>query len=290
MLTNGVPLIGMAWRAVRDRFRAAGLDTPELDARLLAQVALGLDPLKLVARERDEISPDGLAKLQSLAARRLAGEPVARILGHQEFYGLDFAVSAATLVPRPETEMLVDLALEVGLRQAEPRFLDLGTGSGCIGIALLVNSAAATAVGVDLSGDALVAAKANAQARQVADRFELRQGSWFTPLREGEKFDVIVSNPPYVESDIIDELSPEVRDFDPHLALDGGLDGLAAYRVIAAGAARWLKPGGWVIVETGSEQGLEAGALFANAGFANVEIKKDIAGLDRVVVGHHVLG
>jgi release factor glutamine methyltransferase len=279
---------GAAWRQVRDRFRAAELDTPDLDARLLAETAFGLDALELLNHERDDAPEEAVARLDALAERRLAGEPVARILGHKAFYGLDFVLNEATLVPRPETELLVDLAL-VALRSLEsPLVLDLGTGSGCVAIAILVNAPAARTVATDLSEEALGAARENARRHGVADRLELRIGSWCTPLREAERFDVIVSNPPYVESEIIEQLQPDVRDFDPRLALDGGADGLFAYRSIAAGAINRLRPAGTLLLEVGSEQGLEVGALFSNAGFTGIDIRKDLAGLDRVVIGHHI--
>lgn len=287
-MPEAAPRIGVAWRAVRDKFRAAGLDTPELDARLLAQYALGMDGIGLVNNEDAIMPPGALMLLGAFSERRLGGEPVARLLGHQAFYGLEFALEPATLVPRPETELLVDLALGVTLVRPDPNFLDLGTGCGCLAVALLVHNPQARAVAIDISADALEVARENATTHNVADRLELREGSWFEPLHPGETFDVIVSNPPYVETDIIEQLAPEVRDFDPRLALDGGVDGLSAYRIIAGGAEAFLKPEGRVMVEIGSEQGLEAGALFANAGFTNVEIKKDLADLDRVVVAHHV--
>jgi release factor glutamine methyltransferase len=283
-----VTATGAAWREVRDRFRAAELDTPDLDARLLAETAFGLDALELLNHERDEAPDQAVARLDALAERRLAGEPVARILGHKAFYGLDFVLNEATLVPRPETELLVDLAL-VALRSLEsPLVLDLGTGSGCVAIAILVNAPMARAVATDLSEEALGAARENARRHGVSDRLEFRVGSWCTPLRDAERFDVIVSNPPYVESEIIEQLQPDVRDFDPRLALDGGADGLFAYRSIAAGAINRLKPSGTLLLEVGSEQGLEVGALFSNAGFTDIDIRKDLAGLDRVVIGHHI--
>ena len=284
------PQIGAAWRQVRDRFRAVELDTPELDARLLAETAFGLDALGLLAGERDGAPAEALAKLEALAVRRLAGEPVARILGHKEFYGLDFVLNDATLVPRPETEMLVDLSL-VALEGLEaPLVLDLGTGSGCVAIAILVHAPKARAVATDLSDEALAAARENARRHGVIDRIAFRAGSWCVPLKVDEQFDVIVSNPPYVESEIIEQLQPDVRDFDPLLALDGGADGLFAYRSIAEQALDRLKPDGTLLLEVGSEQGLEVGALFSNAGFASIDIRKDLAGLDRVVIGHHVSG
>ena len=280
--------IGTAWRAVRDRFRAADIDTPELDARLLAEQAFGIDAMGLLNREKDAATPDSVEALDELAERRLAGEPVARILGHKEFYGLDFELNDATLVPRPETEMLVDLALEAVKPLPAPTVLDLGTGCGCVAIAILVNAPHAHAVATDLSEAAIAAARINATRHGVLDRISFRAGSWCAPLLPGETFDVVVSNPPYVESDIVEQLQPEVSDHDPRLALDGGEDGLAAYRAIADGVPKRLKPKGQLIVEVGSEQGFEVGAILSSAGFTGIDIRKDLAGLDRVVLGHQI--
>jgi release factor glutamine methyltransferase len=280
--------IGTAWREVRDRFRAADIDTPELDARLLAEAAFGLDQMGLLAHEKTAAPGEGLGRLQAFAARRLDGEPVARILRHKEFYGLDFMLSEATLVPRPDTELLVDIGLAVLLPKADPVFLDLGTGSGCVAIAILVNVPNARAVAVDLAPDAVETARANAIRHGVIDRIAFRAGSWCGPVAPGEKFDLVVSNPPYIESEIIEDLAREVSQFDPRLALDGGEDGLAAYRHILADVAGHLKPGATLAVEIGSEQGLRVGALLASAGFAGVDVRKDLAGLDRVVVAHQI--
>ena len=288
-LPEGVPYpLGAAWRAIRDQFRDAELDTPELDARLLAQTAFGLDSMGLLQHERDAAPDERMATLEAMARRRLAGEPVARILGHKEFYGLDFLLNHATLVPRPETELLVELALEALKPLEAPTFLDLGTGSGCVAIAVLVHAPQARAVAVDLAPAAIEAARANAQRLGVADRIEFCAGSWCSPLEDGELFDVVVSNPPYVESEIIEELAPEVREHDPRLALDGGEDGLAAYRSIAAGVSRHLKARGSILVEIGSEQGIQVGALLSSAGFVDIDVRKDLAGLDRVVSAHQI--
>ncbi|QDZ13303.1 peptide chain release factor N(5)-glutamine methyltransferase [Devosia ginsengisoli] len=255
----------------------------------------------------------------------MTGESVARIIGIREFYGLGFTLNAATLEPRPETELLVDMAL--GALPAGGRLLDLGTGSGCIPIAILANQPDATAVAVDLSALALEAAQANAISHGVATRLSLLPGSWFEPLtndsphgepvqvrklRTGNQrgraadsattssfdklrmrsdaafFDLIVSNPPYITSAVVETLAPEVRDFDPRLALDGGPDGLAPYRVIATQAANWLKPGAWVLVEIGYDQGAAVSALFLEAGFEDVAVHRDLNGLDRVVGAHHL--
>jgi len=282
------PAIGQAWRVVRDRFRDADLDTPDLDARLLAQAAFGLDSLGLLREEQTMAPEDQLASLHAMADRRLAGEPVARILGHKEFYGLDFVLNDATLVPRPETELLVDLALDALKPVDAPLLLDLGTGSGCVAIAILAHLPQARAVAVDLSPEALQQAHANAERLGVADRIDFRAGSWCAPLAASERFDVVVSNPPYVETEIIEDLAPEVAEHDPRLALDGGEDGLAAYRDIVGEIATHLKPGGLLLVEIGAEQGLQVSVLLSTAGLTGIDVKKDIAGLDRVVVAHHL--
>jgi release factor glutamine methyltransferase len=279
--------IGAAWRGVRDLFRRAGIETPELDARLLAEVAFGLDRLELVNREREPAPADALAKMQLMAERRLRGEPVTRILGEREFFGLTFKLNEATLVPRPETEMLVVRTLQLLEGRARKRILDLGTGSGCIAVSVLTESPSATAIAVDVANDAILAAQANAERHGVAKRFDARKGSWFEALQAGETFDIIVSNPPYIASATIDTLKTEVKDHDPHLALDGGPDGLDAYRAIIAQAPIWLKPDGWVVVEVGADQGHLVKALFTKAGLVEVAIEKDLAGLDRMVVGHH---
>ncbi len=273
---------------MRDLFRRAGIDTPELDARLLAELAFGLERLELVNRERDVADPAALAKLQGFATRRLRGEPVVRIIGEKEFWGLPFTLNAATLVPRPETEMLVRRGVQVLEGRTHKRVLDLGTGTGCVPIAILSESPSATAVAVDLSSEAIIAAQSNAERHGVARRFDARLGSWFDPVQVGENFDLITSNPPYIERAAIDGLAPEVKDHDPRLALDGGVDGLDAYRAIVEEAIHWLKPGGMLAVEIGSTQAAAVRALFTKAGFEEVSVEKDLAGLDRVVAGYHL--
>lgn len=278
--------IGTAWRAVRDRFRAAEIDTPEIDARFLAEAALGFSRADLVWHEDDPIAPDASKRLEAFAVRRLAGEPVARIIGVKQFYGLDFALNAATLVPRPETELIVSLALQTLAGRDKPRILDLGTGSGCIAIALLVELPEAVAVAVDLSAEALSAAESNSGRHEVANRLSLLAGSWFDPLPAGERYDLIVSNPPYIESGVIPSLQPEVRDFDPNLALDGGVDGLSAYRTILAGAGEHLTPAGTLILEIGAGQADAVETLARASGFLTMRLEKDLAGLDRALVLH----
>lgn len=281
--------IGTLWRGWRDVLTRLGFESAALDAKLLTAHALGLDRLALATRETEAVDEAAAERVAELIRRRMTGESVARIIGSREFYGLSFTLNAATLEPRPETEMLVDMALE--LLPKSGRFLDLGTGTGCIPIAVLANRGDVSAVAVDVSARALAAARANAEWHGVAGRLAFLEGSWFEPLApQGmgeEKFDLIVSNPPYITSAVIETLAPEVRDFDPRLALDGGADGLAPYRVIAAEAGAWLAPQGYVLVEIGHDQGAAVSALFGAAGFRKVSVYRDLNGLDRVVKAHH---
>ena len=295
------------WRGWRDVLSRQGFATAALDAKLLTQHGLALTALELATGENLAVTEAGVERVAGLLQRRLSGESVARIIGEREFYGLAFGLNAATLEPRPDTELLVDMAL--GVMPADGRLLDLGTGSGCIPIAVLANMAGISAVGVDLSDLALEAARANAARHGMSDRLELRQGDWFgalagsAPTGEGpgegesgavpgaaasDRFDLIVSNPPYIASAVIETLADEVRDFDPRLALDGGIDGLAPYRIIAGQAADWLAAWGHVLVEIGHDQGAAVAGLFLEAGFAEVSVHRDLAGLDRVVWAHHV--
>jgi release factor glutamine methyltransferase len=183
--------------------------------------------------------------------------------------------------------MLVDFAL-AHLPHTEPsRILDLGTGTGCIALAILAHLPYATAVGLDVSPEAVECAEANAERLELTERFEARAGYWYKPLKRGEQFDLIVSNPPYIKTADIEQLQREVRDFDPRAALDGGLDGLNAHRAVAFSAKGFVKPSGLVALECGAGQGEAVAGILKTGGFSGIEIKKDLAGLDRVVSGHH---
>lgn len=281
------------WRGWRDVLGRLGFETAALDAKLLTGHALGLDALALATREQEPVSDEQAANVAELLQRRMTGESVARILGEKEFYGLPFWLNAATLEPRPETELLVDLAI-AALPQGG-RLLDLGTGTGCIPIAVLANRADAGGIATDIALDAMTMARENAERNGVQGRLEFALGNWFEALdlaypgRDGgEGFDLITSNPPYIASDVVETLDPEVRAFDPRLALDGGPDGLGPYRIIAAGAARHLKPGGQVLVEIGYDQGKSVSALFAEHGLTEILVHKDLNGLDRVISAHHL--
>jgi release factor glutamine methyltransferase len=279
--------LGLAWRQVRDRFREAGIDTPELDARLIAQQVLGLNAMALVRREREAISPEWAEALEVAATRRLSGEPVSRIVGERDFWGMTFHLGEATLDPRPETEMLVAEAVAFGEQKPAPHILDLGTGTGAIAISILSALPRAKAIATDMSEEALEVARQNAGRHGMGGRIDFRQGSWWQAVPHTELFDLIVSNPPYIASVEIATLQPEVRLFDPKLALDGGWDGLEAYRAIGTQAPRRLKPGGRLLLEIGSNQGEPVTRILSRAGFGQIEVQKDIAGLDRLVIASH---
>ena len=267
-----------------------GFETAALDAKLLTGHALGLDALALATRELEPVADADAERVAGLLQRRMSGESVARIIGEREFFGLAFALNAATLEPRPDTELLVELAIKA--LPVGGRLLDLGTGTGCIPIAVLANRSDAIGLASDISAEALEMAQINAARHGVVDRLGFALGNWFEACsrngRGEDKFDLIVSNPPYITSAVVETLAPEVRDFDPRLALDGGPDGLAPYRIIAANAQDFLAPGGRVLVEIGFDQGSSISALFAEHGFADIVVHKDLNGLDRVISGHHL--
>lgn len=276
--------IGRLWRDIGRRFADAGLDSSELNARLIVGHALGLNTAAMIAGERDPVSAEHADRIEELVQRRLAGEPVARLRGFQEFYGLRFDLVPDTLIPRPETELLVDLALAHLKPLSGPRILDLGTGTGCIPIALLHELPGVNATAVDLNADALAGAHANAKRHTVQNRLQLLEGAWFAPLTGDEQFDLVISNPPYVATPVIASLAPEVRDHDPALALDGGPDGLDAYRQILAGVEAHLRPGGKLMLEIGYDQARPVGLMCRQSGLHEVHVHTDIAGHDRVIV------
>ncbi len=225
------------------------------------------------------------ARIAAMVERRAGGEPVHRILGYREFHGLDLLLSKETLEPRPDTEVLVDTLLPALKKnvadKGSARILDLGTGTGAICLALLKECPEATGVGSDISADALETAAKNAARNGLASRFETMRSDWFKKI--SGRFDIIVSNPPYIRSDIVTTLDREVRHHDPMAALDGGQDGLAPYRLIAADAGRFLVENGIVGVEIGFDQRLDVSAIFASHGFSLLDAVKDYGGNDRVL-------
>jgi release factor glutamine methyltransferase len=267
-------------------FLSASLDSPDLDARLLIEHALGLDRTALVGAADRTLTPAEADRINALAARRLARAPVALIVGETEFWGLPLHVTAATLVPRPDTETIVEAALSLvdaaGRRTQALRIADLGTGSGAILLALLSELPNAFGYGADRSFEAARVARNNACRLGLHARAGFMVGDFSAALAGG--FDLVVSNPPYIATAEIETLMPEVRDHEPRTALDGGPDGLAAYRTIAADALRLLAPGGRLVVELGSGQEEAVRNVFLSAGLSALRpAVHDLSGIPRAL-------
>jgi release factor glutamine methyltransferase len=277
--------VGAARRALTEQFRAAGLDSPELDARILVGHALSLDAAGLAAASARILDTTEQAIIAALVERRLAREPVARIVGSKEFWSLTLRVDSTTLVPRPETETVVEAglaAIDAGGSRARPLHIaDLGTGSGALLLALLSELPNAFGIGTDTKIGALRTARENAR-RLQSPRAAFVACDMSAAL--GGPLDLIVSNPPYIASGDIAALAPEVRDYDPRAALDGGPDGLDHYRTIAATVPTLLKPAGAVVVELGAGQAQAVAALFAAAGLETWPPRADVGGLPRSLV------
>lgn len=265
----------------RARLAAAGIETARLDAELLLAQAMGTSRAVLLLGQ-DRLAVDGPSerRFAALLARRLKREPVAHILGMREFWSLEFKVSPATLIPRPDSETLVEAGLQATAQQAQPRILDLGVGSGCLLIALLHERREARGVGVDASAAALAVARANGAHLGVDGRIDWRQGDWFAAVSADERFDLIVCNPPYIPSTDMAGLAPDVADFEPASALDGGADGLDPYRILLPRVGRHLAPGGVALFEFGVGQGAALLDMAQNAGLAATLIP-DLSGRAR---------
>jgi release factor glutamine methyltransferase len=279
----GKPLHDVRLAAV-ERLRAAGIETPEADARILLQLALGLDEAGLVFASRATISGVQQASFDRFIERRLAGEPVARIAGYKEFWSRSFRLSADTLVPRPETETLVEAALSAFPEQSEKlRVLDLGTGSGILLAAILLERPLATGLGIDRSESALRVARKNLHVLGVGKRAQFVCGDWSMAL--GQRFDLVVANPPYIASDAIVALPREVREHDPRLALDGGADGLAEYRKIIAELPHLLSKQGVAILELGLGQEQSVAALAQAKGLiVKGPARRDLGNVGRALI------
>ena len=264
--------------------REQGIETPELDARLLLCHAAGLSHEAYVSAPDDALAPDAAMRFGGFIERRIAGEPVSRIVGRREFYGRLFRIDPNTLDPRPDTETLIEAALSLLDREAPLTLLDLGTGSGCILVTLLAELPKATGVGIDQSRSALDIARANAEALGMAERADFFVSNWLDAV--GGKFDLVVANPPYLSAVDMSGLAPEVRDHDPSAALDGGQDGLSAYRHIVPKLRQALRPGGIALLEIGPSQAGAVSRLFAEADLAPEGghwLWRDLAGRPRVV-------
>ena len=285
MTITAMRTIASARRALAERFRQAGIESAEADARLLMAHALGIDRAELIANGERALSLDQMKAIDALGERRRKHEPVARIFGLKDFWSLRLNISPAVLVPRPESETVVEAALDAVVRDAlqmeKLRILDIGTGSGALLLALLSELPNAAGVGTDISAAALGVAHKNAERNDLAARCAFVACDIAAGVQG--PFDLIVANPPYVAHGDIASLAPEVRDYDPTLALDGGTDGLDGYRAIAADARRLLAPGGRLIVELGIGQELAVRALFTNAGLTVATAHDDLAGIPRAL-------
>lgn len=266
-------------RAATQTLAAAAIADGASDARHLLAHALGVGRDRLLLLGPDPMPAEAEIRLTAMLARRIAHEPVTRIMGQRLFWGRAFTVTPDVLDPRPDTETLIAAALD---GPAPARLLDLGTGSGAIAVTLLAEWLGATGVATDISGPALAVAAQNAQALGVADRLDMVLSDWFGGVVG--RFDLILSNPPYIAAHELPELSPEVRLHDPAIALSPGDDGLAPYRIIAAQAPAFLTPNGRVIVEIGWQQGANVVAIFQAAGWGETFLIPDIEGRDRVVI------
>lgn len=274
----------LAW-ATAD-FKGRDLDSPRLDAELLLSHALGIDRIQLILQHERPLAPDELAAYRALIQRRRTGEPVAYLLGVREFYGLPIRVDARALIPRPDTETLVEVALErTRPRSAYGRAADLCTGSGCVALAFAGKRPTWRVTAVDASPGAAEVARDNCVRLGLAWNVAVLEGDLFAPLPAGARFELVTANPPYIPESEIAGLDATIRDFEPRLALEGGSDGLAVARRIVAAAPERLAPGGVLALEIGSDQGDRVVELFRDAGFGAIECKLDYGGRERVVSG-----
>lgn len=269
------------WKAAQARLKSGRIDSPAIDARLLLEAATGASRTDILTDPYRPVTSEQSAALDAMVERRLRREPVSRILGRKGFWKIFLTVTPDVLSPRPDTETILDVVLKAKGEGEAFTICDLGAGSGAILLALLAERPAAKGVGTDVSTEALAVARENAANLDLNGRSTFVRTDWAAGFGD-DSFDVVVSNPPYIPTGDIAGLDPEVRDHDPHLALDGGEDGLEAYRVLAPEIARILKPGGLYAVEIGWDQGAAVKALFEAAGLP-AKVVKDLANRDRVV-------
>ena len=273
-----------AWNAAKDRLKTVQIDQPAIDARLLLEVAADVTRTDIITDPYRVLTDAQMATLEDFLTRRAAREPVSHIIGRKGFWKILLQVNKNVLTPRPETEVIVDEVLKAFPEQMSFNMLDLGVGSGTILLAILAERPAGKGLGIDVSEDALAVARENAANLDLAGRVALMRGDWTSGLGD-ESFDLVVSNPPYIATHVIETLEPEVRDHEPRVALDGGADGLDAYRILAGEILRVLKPGAMFAVEIGYDQSADVQALFKDVGAQNVKTIKDLSTHDRVVTG-----
>lgn len=274
MSTEQTWTLGRLLEWTTNYLRQKGSESPRLDSEVLLAHALGCKRIDLYAQHGEEAPEQGRQRFRELVRLRVEGCPVAYLVGRKEFFSLEFIVDRSVLIPRPDTECIVGECLRLAKPMTEPTMVDLGTGSGCIAVAVAKHHKTARVTAVDLSPEALAVAASNADKHGVAERLRLVQGDLFASLPPDERFDFILSNPPYIPHEEIAKLAPGVRDYEPHAALDGGGDGFAVFERLIAEAPAYLKPGGWVLIEIGSPQ--EGGARERIGRHAGYELEKTV--------------
>jgi release factor glutamine methyltransferase len=274
----------LSWTA--QHFEKKDIDAPRLTAEVLLAHTLKVDRVRLYVDLDRPLDKAELTAYRALLERRTKGEPTQYLTGKREFYNRSFVVDARVLIPRPETELLVEAVLRHAPKELPLRMLDVCTGSGCIAVSLAAERPLASVVATDLSKEACLVAQENASRLSVSDRVEVRQGDLFSPLRPDERFDVVVSNPPYIASAEIDSLSAEVRQ-EPRPALDGGPGGLDLLFAVVDGAKGWLKPGGLLALEMGETQGAAVLERLVGAGYESARVERDLERRDRMAFGTH---
>lgn len=274
--------LGELLRQGASRLKEANIEGPVRDARRLLEFTTGYSSTQLIADEYAEADEKTVSAFIKLIERRASGEPVSRILGKREFWGLSFNISPDVLDPRPDTETIVEVILQEW-RDTDKSVLDLGTGSGCILLSVLHEKQAAKGWGLDQSADALKIAKQNAEDLEIGQRAAFLQSDWFSALEKDHLFDIIVSNPPYIPTSDINMLDVDVQKFDPMSALDGGEDGLDDYRSIIAQAKNHMTENGLLVFEVGYNQADDVAELLRYSGFSDINYKKDLAGVKRCV-------
>lgn len=279
---DGAATLLTVWKSAQAKLKAGRIDSPAIDARLLLEAAADASRMDILTDPYRVITEQQQAAYETMVERRLKREPVSRIIGKKGFWKIILNVTPDVLSPRPDTETIMDIAMLAFTPQERFTAIDLGTGSGAILLALLTERTGATGVGTDISSEALAVAKENAANLDLNDRATFLRTEWAAGFGDAS-FDLVMSNPPYIPTDHIAGLDPEVRDHDPHLALDGGPDGLQAYRDLAPEIKRILKPLGVFAVEIGWDQGPQVKELFEAVGFTDVKIIKDLGERDRVV-------
>jgi release factor glutamine methyltransferase len=278
-----MPTIADLLAIARDRLRAAGISEHAREASSLLEAATGSDRAFIIAHPEFEPTPQDQSLFHEYVARRAGREPFHYIIGSKEFHGLEFEVSPAVLIPRPETELLVEQAVSFLSSLPNPRFCEVGVGSGCISLSILSQLPEASGIGLDISAEALAVARRNALRHQVANRLELRLSDLFKSVSSKETFDVVISNPPYIPQDDIPNLEPEVRDFEPRSALSGGGDGLDLIRPIIAGSRHLLAPHGALMLEIGQGQAETVCVILERAEWSGIATYQDLQDIPRVI-------